>query len=1048
MAARSARSRLASVLVLAVAAPALAALPAGPAAAADERPTYLGKTHYTGEFHAHTSISDGVKMPRDAFEHVASRSDADFFTVSDHDVLFDRRNSDDFTTDWRDAVSDEWRHLHEASASFNAAQDELVTIPAEEITWYDDSGHINLFNTDWLTTARSEGDSLSFGAATGDLKYDLPTFYARLKQDPDAIAQFNHPDPDGKGNFAAFGHLDREVDERMQLIEVKNATNLAQYQLALDAGWHLAPVWNGDEHSANWVTGNESTTGVWAEQKSQNAAYQAMRDRSMYSTQDVDTVLTYSGNGQMMGSVLASGTSSVTLDVGLTDPGSGESFTSVRVLTNGGAVAHEVPGVSGGDVNVTHELDADDGDFFYVVATQADGDTVVSAPVWVGGTTRGADYAPTITLGSDLPSAVAYGDRVALPDVVAEDDSGAQPTVRYQVWDDNGQVPVTDEGFRVRSYSDHFVVMKATDGAGNVGSRMLRLTVTQDDADPAGVFGYLGSVATVGEEPGTAGLSVTTDATVDRVYAQVRRAGHRTWRSTPVLTSADDTTYEINTVGKPGEVYQNTVTGQPLRSHEFDLTGLRDGTRYEYRFGVAVDGAAPGPREPAWTDVRGSFLAGGERNRPIYLLGDLAADSREPADLRLLPDMLARLRAERPGGGTVVQTGDLVARGVQREYWADAFDHVLDGLGLQVAPVAGDAESDGDLEYNILSPRRNAIFSSMYALPDDGPIGESNYSFDRGDVHVAVLNTNYDLDAQLDWLVDDIRAADEPWNVVVGHRSFFGGAGAEGPGMRAKREKVLRPVPAARHRPVRRRTRQRVQALHDRRRPPRADTGRGRGGDHLRDARLGRAALRRQCREAVGRRRRRREHPDGQRAAGERRPAVAGDVHGRRPARRRHHARPSARRLDGQYGGDHRRRPRRRRAGQPPGQRRRRDGRGGELRRHRSAGSRPARHRGRARPPRRRAVGRLRHPVARRRQRHGEAALLGRPAAGRGTAAGARAAGRAQRQRQCRRPVPHRLRRRPRQGEARPGRALPPHHRPRPGRPGRPQDRRGPAFHR
>src|SRR5699024_11235988 len=57
---------------------------------------------------------------------------------------------------------------------------------------------------------------------------------------------------------------------------------------ALDAGWHLAPVWSGDEHNATWVTGNPAHTGVWAEEHSIDSLYQAMRDRSMYTTFDVD----------------------------------------------------------------------------------------------------------------------------------------------------------------------------------------------------------------------------------------------------------------------------------------------------------------------------------------------------------------------------------------------------------------------------------------------------------------------------------------------------------------------------------------------------------------------------------------------------------------------------------------------------------------------------------------------------------------------------------------------------------------------------------------
>ncbi|MFF4779086.1 hypothetical protein ACFY05_40350 [Microtetraspora fusca] len=45
-----------------------------------------------------------------------------------------------------DADSAEWRYLHESAAKFNAEQDDLVAVPAVENTWYDGTGHINVFN--------------------------------------------------------------------------------------------------------------------------------------------------------------------------------------------------------------------------------------------------------------------------------------------------------------------------------------------------------------------------------------------------------------------------------------------------------------------------------------------------------------------------------------------------------------------------------------------------------------------------------------------------------------------------------------------------------------------------------------------------------------------------------------------------------------------------------------------------------------------------------------------------------------------------------------
>src|SRR5699024_12823344 len=59
---------------------------------------------------------------------------------------------------------------------------------------------------------------------------DLPTFYARLALDPEVIGQFNHPSPNGKGNFDGFTHLTREADERMSLFEHKGASYDGQWR--------------------------------------------------------------------------------------------------------------------------------------------------------------------------------------------------------------------------------------------------------------------------------------------------------------------------------------------------------------------------------------------------------------------------------------------------------------------------------------------------------------------------------------------------------------------------------------------------------------------------------------------------------------------------------------------------------------------------------------------------------------------------------------------------------------------------------------------------
>lgn len=751
--------------------------------ATDAHPEFLGKTHYTGEFHAHTNLSDGSLMPEDAFKHVSENTSVDFFTVSPHDVTHDLRNSDDFVEDPEDSESEEWRYVHEATEKFNESSD-LITIPAEEVTWYDDSGHINLFNTDWKATAYSKGGGLF---ATGNMMYDLPTFYARLKLDPDAIAQFNHPGV-SKGNFFGFTNLDAEVDERIELMEYKTSAYSAQYALALDKGWHVAPVFNGDEHSPNWVTSNPALTGVWANERSLDGLYSAMHDRSMYASFDENAILSFSANDTMMGSILPADTTELRINVEVTDPDETDAFTSVALITNAGAVAHTFPGVTGREVSVDLTKAAANGDYYYVKAVQADGDEIISAPIWVGETTRGANYAPVISIDGDRELQAQYGESVELPGATATDDSGTTPDVTFTAFNGAGEIPIENGAFTVSSYDDHFVVAKSSDETGSTSAEIIRITVAQDELDADAVFTHFGSVAAVGALPGETGISVVTDENIERAWLQVLPAGEDDWSDAETIASENDTVFEVNEIARAADNYQDSITGQPLRSHEFNLTGLVQGERYQYRFGVSESGG--------WADVSGEFVSGGEENAPIYMLGDIQISSGDPADYELPKNMLTQLQTQKPGGDLLIQVGDLVDNGGRAQYWTEAFQYLLDDLDLQFSTMVGNHETYGDMEFDdALSTERNAIFSSMYNLPKNGSaVGESSYSYDRGDIHFAVLNSNYDLDTQLDWLVDDMRSTEKKWKVVLGHFPYYGGNHSDDAGMDNARVKVTEVV--------------------------------------------------------------------------------------------------------------------------------------------------------------------------------------------------------------------------------------------------------------
>ena len=741
------------------------------------RREHLGKQHFRAEVHSHTAISDGVQMPIDAMEHVAENANVDFFAVTDHDVVFDLRNADAFTEDRYDSHSQEWKYSHETAETFNEQSDHLQALIGEEVTWYNSSGHMNIFNTDWFLTAKSEGGG-TWG--TGHLMWDVPTVMARITMDPDAIGQFNHP-VSSHGHFG-FGHLTRAADEQIPLFEYKTPNYHDTFVKALDAGWHLAPVWSGDEHSATWVTGNPAHTGVWAEEHSLESLYQAMRDRSMYTTFDVDATLQMGVNDEQMGAILPAETTELDFDIQLSDAGADEAFDSVVLYTNGGKIAHEFTPGTGSEIHLSATLPAHDGDYYWLKATQADGDEIISAPVWVGDTTRGANYAPELEVASTVDTAV-HGQRIDLPEVTATDDSGKKPSIETTVYNAAGEVDISAGGFEISGYSDHFIVTHATDAQGNTAADIKRIQISQDELDPEGVFQYFGSAATVGETGDQTGLSVNTDVEITKTWAQVLPADSSDWSQAMTVQSEAEQVFEVDTIGTDAENYQDSITGQPLRSHEFTFAGLEEHQRYKYRFGVSPDGD--------WTEVQGEFIAGGDSNSPLYVMGDLQVNSGEQTEHELFTDALELVREKQPGGHTVLQVGDFVDNAGRGQYWEQLFDWVLQDMDLRLATMVGNHEAYGDKEFNAISPERNAIFRGMFNHPKNGSeIGESNYSFDHGDIHVAVLNSNYDLQTQLDWLVDDMRATQKPWKVVTGHFSYYGGSHADDAGMATDRALV------------------------------------------------------------------------------------------------------------------------------------------------------------------------------------------------------------------------------------------------------------------
>ncbi len=322
----------------------------------EEKPVWK---HYFGLLHAHTSFSDGTGTVEEAFSYAAQVKNLDFFAVTDHSDSFDNAVFGALDKDGS-LISTEWARGKEAAAAVTGKG--FVGIFGYEMTWPEDRalGHINTFHTPgWQT--RDQFDSLE-------------DYCQALGKIPGAVSQFNHPSH-AYGTFHNFSRYTPEQDAVMHLVEVDSGDSrdpYAYYIMALDAGWHLAPANNQNNHNGFWGDASGVRTVVLAKELTEPAIYDAIANYRVYATEDPELTIDYTLNGALMGSILPL-QEQLTAAFSLSSPAA-----LVEVVGTGGQVLASWENTDKGTGPVPQQSD-----YYFLRVTQADGDTAVTAPVWV-----------------------------------------------------------------------------------------------------------------------------------------------------------------------------------------------------------------------------------------------------------------------------------------------------------------------------------------------------------------------------------------------------------------------------------------------------------------------------------------------------------------------------------------------------------------------------------------------------------------------------------------------------------------------------------------
>ncbi|MBQ1476671.1 MAG: cell wall-binding repeat-containing protein [Erysipelotrichaceae bacterium] len=354
---------------------------------------------YFGQLHSHTTYSDGAGTLDSALEYIASLPESaniDFVAFTDHSNYFDAETA----ANPADAMNDpdlmtpasraEWEEYKGKAADFNASHTDLIAIAGYEMTWSGGPGHINSYNTKGLVSRNNAALNNKTSDAGMKLYYETIS-----KDDGTSLHQFNHPGTTF-GNFSNFAYWNEATDARMFLVEVGNGEgqigaggyypSYEQYTLALDRGWHLAPTNNQDNHKGRWGNANDARDVVLAENFSEEGIYDAIRALRVYATEDKNFELTYLANGEQMGTVFTEENMPEKFipEITMYDPDSSDSVKKVELIVDNGAVAYtwnDAEELAKGYVTAELPIEYT---YYFVRVTQADGDLIVTAPVWFG----------------------------------------------------------------------------------------------------------------------------------------------------------------------------------------------------------------------------------------------------------------------------------------------------------------------------------------------------------------------------------------------------------------------------------------------------------------------------------------------------------------------------------------------------------------------------------------------------------------------------------------------------------------------------------------
>lgn len=354
-----------------------------------------GYTYLYGNIHAHSSYSDGnkddlSKTPLDNFTFARDANCMDFLGMSEHNHAGAGMNINNYLLGYNQANS--------INGVVGGTGNSIVTLWGMEWGTISGGGHVLVYGFDDKLIGWEPGNYDIFAA-----KGDYTSLFTLINGQANAFATLAHPNTSDYNGIA--GTYSASADNAIVGSAVESGpafstsvtyndfpaqlSYLSYYKTMLAKGYRMGPVIDHDNHNFTFGRSTAARTVILATSKSRADLISAYRSMRFYASEDCNVKVEFKSGANVMGSsVVSAGVPTLTLAVTDLDneavdqielwggiPGGTEPVTPIKTYT-----AVSTFTFNSGDAE---NVQADNTTYYYyVIITQADGNKIVSAPIW------------------------------------------------------------------------------------------------------------------------------------------------------------------------------------------------------------------------------------------------------------------------------------------------------------------------------------------------------------------------------------------------------------------------------------------------------------------------------------------------------------------------------------------------------------------------------------------------------------------------------------------------------------------------------------------